>query len=313
MPTDATIHHIGAQAAVHALVAATTAAGHAPSIHNSQPWRWRLSDNTLDLHLDPSRIRDSTDRDGRLATLSCGAALHHARISLAAQGWPTAVTRMPDQTEPDHLARLRIGTRSTADRAPAPHVAAIPLRWTDRGPVTGAPIRSDQLTAITTAIRAEDTWLHVLYPDEVLTLAAAAERVPRADGEDPGWLAELAYWNGLNPVTTLRSVDHGDLPSYAVQDTGATFAVLHGPADEPEDWLRTGEALSAAWLTAVETGVSVLPMSAPIEVAGTRQAIQLMIGAAGYPHLLLRLGAVDPGSETARPPRAPAEQTIQRG
>src|SRR5947209_3884760 len=101
--TDATIHPIGAQAALHALVAATTAAGYAPSIHSTQPWHWRLGADTLELHLDRAGVDELTDADGRLATLSCGAALHHARVSLAAQGWSTTVTRLPDHTDPDLL------------------------------------------------------------------------------------------------------------------------------------------------------------------------------------------------------------------
>ena len=331
---DATIHPIGAQAVVHALVAATTAAGYAPSIHSTQPWRWRLVGDTLDLHLDRASVDELTDPDGRLATLSCGAALHHARVSLAAQGWRTTVTRLPDHgdprkapsagpgsarpVDPDLLARLRIADRSTVEGSGSPHLRTIPLRYTDREPVTGVLVGPEQLAAITAAVRAEDTWLHVLYPDEVLELATVAERAQRTGSDESGWWSELSYWTGYGHAAAVRPAGRdpglpGELPTSAANDKGATFALLHGPTDEPEDWLRAGEALSAGWLTATELSVSVLPLSAPIEVAETRQAIQIMIGSVGYPYLLLRLGTVDPAAPgLQRTPRLPVDQVIER-
>ena len=39
----------------------------APSLHNSQPWRWVVEGDTLQLFADPDRIVRSTDRSGREA------------------------------------------------------------------------------------------------------------------------------------------------------------------------------------------------------------------------------------------------------
>ena len=87
------------------------------------------------------------------------------------------------------------------------------------------------------------------------------------------------------------------------------FAILYGHADQPLDWLRAGEALSAAWLTATEIGVSVLPLSATIEMISTRQAMRVLLSSVGYPYLVLRLGTTDP--DDAGPPHAPRLPTDQ--
>ena len=108
MPTEPQTRPTDAQVVSQALTEAATAAGYAPSIHNTQPWRWRLTADHMDLYVERSRVLEVTDPDARLATLSCGAALHHARVSLAAQGWRATVARMPDRGDPDHLAQLRV-------------------------------------------------------------------------------------------------------------------------------------------------------------------------------------------------------------
>ncbi|MBV8928975.1 MAG: NAD(P)H nitroreductase, partial [Mycobacteriaceae bacterium] len=78
----------------------------APSLHNSQPWRWVAAGGTLDLFADRHRVVRSADNSGREALISCGAALDHFRIAMAACGWNTTVAEFPDLTEPDHLASI---------------------------------------------------------------------------------------------------------------------------------------------------------------------------------------------------------------
>jgi hypothetical protein len=105
---------------------------------------------------------------GRLATLSCGVALHHARVALAAQGWHATVTRMPRDDDPDLLGRLHVDSRAPVDPASALQLRTIPFRHTDRRPVTGTPVDQAQLAAITTAVRGQDTRLHAFRPDQIL-------------------------------------------------------------------------------------------------------------------------------------------------
>jgi hypothetical protein len=333
MPSNATVHPIDAKAATYALVEAAMTAGYAPSIHNTQPWRWRLGGKTLELFIERGRVLDVIDQDGRLAMLSCGTALHHARVSLAAQGWQVTVTRMPDHTRPDCLAQLVIGGHRIAVGQPvALHQRIIPLRHTDRRPVTGAPVDPESIEAITASVEAEDTWLHILHPDQVLDLASAARHAQDVDVGESGWSTELDYWTGgdrpagagvphaATPDRIARMTlpgrdvgQHGAHPISAAHDTAAVYAMLYGHGDEPPDWLRAGEALSAGWLTATEHGDSVLPLCAPAEVTSTRQAMRVMIASIGYPYLVLRLGVVDPGDPgPPHAPRLPADQTIER-
>lgn len=332
MSTDASIRAPDALAEARALFAAATTAGRAPSIHNTQPWRWRLTGNELDLYLDRSRGLEATDSDSRLAILSCGAALHHALVSLAAAGWHTILARMPDPEHPDHLARLRLDHRIPVSPEARRHRQTIGLRHTDRRPTAGPPTDTDELNAIVAVVESAGAGLHILRPDQVLELAGAADQAQRTENADTTWQTEVNYWTGgTRPLgsgipdavipdqttqTTVPGRDfghHGHQPVSAAHENAATFAILYGPEDSEVDWLRAGEALSAAWLTATELGLSVLPLSATIEVAVTRERIRHLLAGLGHPHLVLRFSTGDPAG-TAAPytPRLLAEQIIER-
>ena len=54
----------------------------APSVRNSQPWRWEVGRDAVHLHADLARWLPAADPMGRDLVMSCGAALHHARVAL---------------------------------------------------------------------------------------------------------------------------------------------------------------------------------------------------------------------------------------
>jgi hypothetical protein len=294
-----------------ALASAVAAAGHAPSILNTQPWRWRLAPGRLELFAERSRQLSVTDPQGRLLTISCGAALHHARTVLAAAGWSAHVTRLPDPDQPDLLATLAVTGPVPVSEAANRLAGSIPDRHTDRRPVSETPLPDTHLNAIATAARAESN-LHVLTHNQVPDLATVACRAAAVQAEDPRVAAELAHWTGASAPpgnglpdgvlpehpaqTTVPGRDFGrtgTLPIGSGHDKAAAYALLFGTADDPLSWLRSGEALSAAWLTATTLGVSVVPLSDVVEVAYTRQTLRNLLAGLGCPHLVLRLGIAD--------------------
>jgi len=59
----------------------------APSVHNSQPWRWRAEGDRIDLFADYRRQLVYADPARRDLMMSCGAALHHLQVAAAGLGW----------------------------------------------------------------------------------------------------------------------------------------------------------------------------------------------------------------------------------
>src|SRR6202051_2727145 len=78
----------------------------APSLHNSQPWRWVADHAAVHLFLDRNSILYSADRLGREALISCGAVLDHFRVAMAAADWTANVDRFPNPNNLDHLASI---------------------------------------------------------------------------------------------------------------------------------------------------------------------------------------------------------------
>ncbi|GAB3510958.1 Acg family FMN-binding oxidoreductase [Phytohabitans suffuscus] len=314
-----------------ALAEAAEAAGYAPSVHNTQPWRWRVTRAGLDLYAARDRQLRMADPDGRLLTISCGTALHHALVALAAEGWSAAVTPLPDPADPDLLARITAAGRTAVTPDAMRRFQSVRVRHTDRRPVSDTPAGEDAIEAIGRAVRAEGLELHLLTRDQILELAAAASHADKVEAEDEDQRTELAYWIGGDrpggtgipdtaipseaPRTTVPGRDFvraGTLTVGAGHDRAAAYAVLYGQGDEPADWLRAGQALSAGWLAATELGVTVLPFSSVIELPATRQTLRGVISNIGYPYLVLRLGTADPDSAgPPHTPRLPATQTIE--
>lgn len=272
-----------------AFYGAVVAAGRAPSAHNSQPWRWRVSNGVLDLFADPGRMSGFADPAGRLAMISCGAALHHARLTLAARGWRVTVTRRPDAADQTHLARLNIDGPAPVSPDTARLARAIRTRHMDTRPVTGDPVGPEDLRTICAAFEAQHVGIAVLRPDQILGLTVASARDDSAEPADAQWHAELALWAGRDRIA--GATDDPRLPiGHGEHDRAATFAVLHGPGDQELDWLHAGEALSVGSLVAIGLGVSVLPFSAPIAHAAAQETLSRAVPELGHPYLMVRLG-----------------------
>lgn len=313
-----------------ALAEAADAARLAPSVHNTQPWRWHVDPDALQLRADRSRSLPVADPHGRLLTMSCGAALHHARVALATEGWQVEVERFPSPDDPDHLARVTVSGRAPVSAEAMRLFQTTRVRHTDRRPVTDAPVPAETLQAMRRAAEAEGVHLHVVRPEDVATLASAVARADAVGLTDPALRAETAAWVGgpderstglpdsVIPArpgqTAVPGRDFGRLGRLAVgvgHDRYASYAILFGPGDGPEDWLRAGEALSAAWLTAVERGAAVVPITSAVEVGGTREVLRRMLAGLGNPYAALRVGI--PDAEHAGPAhtgRLAGEQVI---
>ncbi|MFC7545721.1 Acg family FMN-binding oxidoreductase [Plantactinospora sp. GCM10030261] len=310
-------------------VAARTAL-HAPSVFNTQPWRWRVAPDLLELRVAPDRGLPVTDPDGKLLTISCGAALHHARVALAAAGHRVEVARLPNPAVPRLLARLRLTGSRTPTAADTALLAAVPRRRTDRRAFADTPVPAASLDRLRAAVEAEGVHLHVVRHDQMPMLAVATAHAAATELADPAYRAELARWthrpaderDGVPATVAVRPAprrvpvrDHavGGAPGLEVGagfDRGASYVVLYGESDDRAGWLAGGEALSALLLTAVVEGLSAAPISDAVEVSWPRGLLRDLLAGTGEPYLAVRIGVAVPGELPPVPRRGP-DQVIE--
>ncbi|MDD4866440.1 MAG: NAD(P)H nitroreductase, partial [Mycobacterium sp.] len=169
-----------------------TLASRAPSIHNTQPWRWRVDEASLHLYADETRHLPSTDPDGRDLILSCGATLHHCVVALAAVGWRSRVTRLPNPADPTHLAAIE-PSRHPADPVDIALAAAIPRRRTDRRRYSSWPVPVADIAMMAgRAARNGATLCQVEDLDKLHGIVAQSV----AEHFNRDYLAELTAWSG---------------------------------------------------------------------------------------------------------------------
>ncbi|MHA6794304.1 Acg family FMN-binding oxidoreductase [Pseudonocardia bannensis] len=307
------------------------AAGRAPSLHNAQPWRFRLTPQAIELHADPARRLPRADPQDRELRLGCGAALFNLRTALLGLGVQPVVTLLPDPDRPELLANVGHGGQHPRTPEIDRLRAAIPRRHTNRRPFTDTPLIQPEQHALCRAALDEGAWLHIV--DDLVQRARLSRLAARAHDvqmADPAFRAELAAWTGdandrsdgvpvsaggplpeLQDKWVLRDFTGGQgRPRVAGKDFEAEplIAVLGAHLSGPSAEIQAGQALQRVLLTATVHGLSVSFLSQLVEVPDIRQQMQRMISATRPPQIVLRVGHGWPVAGLT--PRRPVEDLV---
>jgi hypothetical protein len=287
----------------------------APSVHNTQPWRFVLRPDGLDLLVDRSRQLPVLDPTGRQLYLSAGSALFNARVSLAASGRSNTVRRLPDPHHPNLVATIATDSGGAAvDSALAALDPVVELRQTNRRRFAADPVPDELIATLVSVAAAEATTLHaVVAPGDRLTLARLSRQADVDQITDPAYRAELRAWTSNDPsrldgvraaavphvdgsaadevpIRDFDSQGAGWLPGQTRSSASQCLFVLGSDADSPEAWLRSGEALERVWLEITRAGFVASLFTQVIEVAALRIQLRDELHLGTHPHLVMRVG-----------------------
>ncbi|MEB3033834.1 Acg family FMN-binding oxidoreductase [[Mycobacterium] nativiensis] len=301
----------------------------APSLHNSQPWRWVADRGRLDLFLDSTRAVYG-DRSAREALISCGAVLDHLRVAMAAAGWTTEVERFPDPQRPEHLAALSFTAGDRVTDVQRYRANAILMRRTDRLPFMAPSNWEPFETLLHSSV--DDPVRLCVVADEVRPAIAEASQLSEALRlYDSSYHAELNWWtapfevsDGI-PESALVSAAESDRVDIArtfpvthnrerrieVGDDHSKIVLLSTDSDDPEDALACGEALSTVLLECTMVGLATCPVTHLTEVPAGRAMLAGLVGRDDLPQILIRVGGTPALESMPEPtPRRPLSDVL---
>jgi nitroreductase len=308
------------------------AARWAPSIHNSQPWRMRGLPDGLAVVEDVSRAVPVIDPDGRDRTISCGAAVLNARVSMRALGHQPAVQVLPDPAEPTLIAAVRSSGRRPPSEDDLLLERMIRERHTHRRVYRSHVVAEEDLFDLRQAVASEGARLSVADAAARRRLAHLLRRAVRHQAADPELRHEVEQWvrrggagvevldDGIPsgalgtspfPVDSLVHGGHRGAPQAGdVEDELArsTVLVISTRDDSRHDWVIAGMALESMLLIATTKGLVATFADQALQDRELRPEVADVLGIWGRPQVLLRIGR--PLTEAPPTPRRALQQIL---
>lgn len=299
------------------------AATRAPSIHNTQPWAFVAGPDHLEVRLDPDRALPVLDPTGRQQVVSCGTVVEFVLTAIRAAGSDTEMELLPDPTDTDHLATIRVTGPHEVTVEDRAAVAAIAARHTVRAAFQSRAVPGDLVDRLQDEAAGFGVWVKpITREEEEVATVFLISRAEEVEQGDPAYLAELQRWvrtdahavDGV-PVGAVPSEDPAGRPSnWLIRDfvAGEREAHVYLPQGDPdafppeverptvlllgtdEDnrraWLNAGRSLGRLLLQMTSAGLAASPLTQALDWPATRTQLRGRLSLIGHPQMLLRVG-----------------------
>lgn len=280
--------------------------------HNTQPWKFALRGDAIEIHPDFSRQLPVVDPDHRELWISLGCALENLIVAARATGHSATVIY------PDAADFIQVQLAADAPQS-SPLFDAIPLRQSTRSVYDGQPVKAADLDRVQAVALEPGVSLHfVTNPVDMETVVEYVNQGNLGQYADEAFLKELIVWLRFNKKEALSSLDglysacsgtpevprwvgrmfvSGTKPQQQADGDARKLRsspgalVIASTAENKSAWVRAGQLYErlALQMTALEIKSAFL--NQPIEVAGLRGQFQSALGlGAATPQLLVRFG-----------------------
>lgn len=294
----------------------------APSSHNTQPWKFSIGDDNVQIFGDKTCWLKVADHDQRELHISVGCALENLMIAADHFGYNTAVRYFPDRKREDLIAEVTF-TEGKNPKIEKAVFDALTTRHTNRKVYESRKIPEEHLKKLQDCGREHDMRIDFSDDDEVKmeadTLFTEAVMIHFAD---PAYREELAYWFGqgvfgtpwlISKIGQIAISHMGIGKSTAEKGSKALMSASHlglisSAHDDRLSQVNVGEVFERLALTATSLDIRVHPLSEPCELPALRKKLQAIVpGMKEIPQMPFRLGYAEPEKHT---PRRPLEEAL---
>lgn len=296
----------------------------AASGHNTQPWKFAITDNSIEIRPDFTRRLAVVDPHDRELWISLGCALENLLIAARAAGYEPMVSY------PDAAASIGVAL-SNASPQRTHLLSVIPERQNTRSIYSAQPLERTALTKLQAVAVEPGVSLH--FQLEPADLERVLEYVSRGNLEqyaDKAFVAELLRWLRFTKKEALASGDglyaaasgNPQVPRWIGQlfvsgtspqqqadgdakklRSSSGAVILASSTDTRGAWVRVGQVYQRLALEMTALGVKSAFLNQPIEVADLRGQFQSAMNlATNLPQLLMRYGYADPMPFSLRRP-----------
>ena len=301
----------------------------APSVLNTQPWRFFAHGDVIDVGAVPSRGLPAVDPSARETYISCGAAVLNLRLGIASLRRTPVVRLLPNPENPAHVASVRIGRPMTLSEDGRRLADAILNRRTSREPFSDEPVPETLRNQLVSAAEREGArldfvpaWRRQIVVSAVFDADVTQRQSPRVVEEVRSWTLQRKEGDSGIPTSalgprarsgsaTVRDFALGQ--SVARRETAEfgkdePLAVLVTREDDALAWVLAGVSLQRVLLTATVHNLSSGLLTSPLEVPSLRDPLMEGASAPGHPQVLLRFGF---GPEPPPTPRRAVAEVLR--
>ena len=297
----------------------------APSSHNTQPWKFTVGADTVDLLVDTERWLRVADAEQRELYLSAGCALENLLIASAHFGYDAEVALLPEPARPELAARVRLTPSASPATAPVEAwFAAIPLRCTNHQVYDGRPVFAGALQRLRACGIAPEITIFLTSDPEIKR--RADDLVVRADAlqfADPSFREELGYWIGqgvfgspwLMAKLGQLAVTYVNIgKSQAKKDSelllsAPVLGMITARRADRVTQVQAGQVFERVYLEATALGLSLQPVSQILQVPELQSEVRSLLPDPTFvPLQPFRLGYAVPEAEHT--PRRPLEEML---
>jgi nitroreductase len=293
----------------------------APSMRNTQPWRFEVKASRISLYVDHSRRQRQADPHERDLYISVGCALENLLIAAAHFGFGREIVYFPLSEEDELVAQMSFTSEGTAAARPSPLFKALTQRRTNHGRYDGRPLDPGVLSKLNDCCTDEGLTLLITEKARIkrmvngLVLAADAIAL-----QDPAYRRELADAVGAGAfggsgfmarLAKLAVTHFGPMVTARHQKvlrSTPAFGLISAARAGRRAQVIAGRVLERLYLTATTLGLSIQPLSALLEFEEVAAAFAKLFRAGGVPLLPFRLGYAE---RPARPAsRRPLDEVL---